>query len=128
MATHRIAVIPGDLRLPDHVTLHGLLLPIRRTFDQYANVRPAILYEGVESPASSVKIPRGNTPTVHGSAPDIAGKGIANPLASILTAAMMLDFLNEKSTASLVNRAVTRVLADRKVRTPDMGAPPRHGK
>ena len=58
---------------------------------------------------------------VHGSAPDIAGKGIANPLASILTAGMMLDFLNEKTAASLINRAVAQVLAERKVRTPDMG-------
>jgi hypothetical protein len=40
----------GHPDIPDHVTLHGLLLPIRRTFDQFANVRPAILYEGVESP------------------------------------------------------------------------------
>jgi len=57
---------------------------------------------------------------VHGSAPDIAGKGIANPLASILTAGMMLDFLNERQAASLINRAVAQVLAERKVRTPDM--------
>src|SRR6266404_6103003 len=40
----------GHPRLPDHVTLNGLLLPIRRAFDQYANVRPAVLYPGVESP------------------------------------------------------------------------------
>src|SRR5580704_16850485 len=40
----------GDPKIPDHITLNGLLLPIRRTFDQFANVRPAILYEGVESP------------------------------------------------------------------------------
>jgi tartrate dehydrogenase/decarboxylase/D-malate dehydrogenase len=58
---------------------------------------------------------------VHGSAPDIAGKRIANPLASLLTAGMMLDFLNEKTAASLINRAVAQVLAERKVRTPDMG-------
>jgi tartrate dehydrogenase/decarboxylase/D-malate dehydrogenase len=58
---------------------------------------------------------------VHGSAPDIAGKGIANPLASILTAGMMLDFLNEKTAADLINRAVAQVLAEGKVRTPDMG-------
>jgi isocitrate/isopropylmalate dehydrogenase len=58
---------------------------------------------------------------VHGSAPDIAGKAIANPLASILTAGMMLDFLNEKPAAGLINRAVGQVLAERKVRTPDMG-------
>ena len=261
----------GDPRLPDHVTLQGLLLPIRRAFDQYVNVRPAILYEGVESPLRGKKpgdidmlVVRENTegeysdiggrvyqggerevvmqgamftrwgteriiryafdlarqrPTktltsitksnaqrhsmvfwdevfrdvakdypdiqttsmlvdaaclnfvlrperfdvvvasnlfgdiltdlsaalvgglglapaanlnpsrqypsmfepVHGSAPDIAGKGIANPLAAILTAAMMLDFLNEKTAASLVNRAVAHVLAEHKMRTPDMG-------
>jgi tartrate dehydrogenase/decarboxylase/D-malate dehydrogenase len=58
---------------------------------------------------------------VHGSAPDIAGKGIANPLASILTAGMMLDFLNEKTAAGIVGRAVAQVLAERKVRTPDLG-------
>lgn len=40
----------GHPDIPDHVTLHGLLLPIRRNFDQYANVRPAVLYEGVTSP------------------------------------------------------------------------------
>jgi tartrate dehydrogenase/decarboxylase / D-malate dehydrogenase len=261
----------GDPRLPDHVTLQGLLLPIRRTFDQYVNVRPAILYEGVESPLRGKQpgdidmlVVRENTegeysdvggrvyqgsgrevvmqgamftrwgterimryafdlarqrPTktltsitksnaqrhsmvfwdevfrdvakdypdiqttsmlvdaaclnfvlrperfdvvvasnlfgdiltdlsaalvgglglapaanlnpsrqypsmfepVHGSAPDIAGKGIANPLAAILTAAMMLDFLNEKTAASLADRAVAHVLAEHKVRTPDMG-------
>jgi tartrate dehydrogenase/decarboxylase / D-malate dehydrogenase len=40
----------GHPKLPDNVTLNGLLLPIRRAFDQYANVRPAILYPGVTSP------------------------------------------------------------------------------
>jgi tartrate dehydrogenase/decarboxylase / D-malate dehydrogenase len=45
----------GHPDIPDHVTLNGLLLPIRRTFDQYANVRPAILYEGVSSPLANRK-------------------------------------------------------------------------
>ncbi len=40
----------GDPRLQDNVTLNGLILPIRRTFQQFANVRPAFLFEGVESP------------------------------------------------------------------------------
>src|SRR5579864_9329714 len=40
----------GHPEIPDHVTLNGLLLPIRRAFDQYANVRPAVLYDGVTSP------------------------------------------------------------------------------
>src|SRR5215207_3891226 len=40
----------GDPRVPDYVTLNGLLLPIRRGFDQYACVRPAVLYPGARSP------------------------------------------------------------------------------
>src|SRR5229473_1906562 len=40
----------GSPDVPDHVTLHGLLLPMRRLFDQYVNVRPAYLYDGVQSP------------------------------------------------------------------------------
>src|SRR5262249_43635480 len=40
----------GHPDIPDHITLHGLLLPIRRGFDQFANVRPARLYPGVSSP------------------------------------------------------------------------------
>lgn len=40
----------GHRDLPDNVTLNGLLLPIRRSFDQYANVRPAVLFDGVASP------------------------------------------------------------------------------
>jgi tartrate dehydrogenase/decarboxylase/D-malate dehydrogenase len=40
----------GHPDIPDHITLNGLLLPIRREFDQYANVRPAILYPGVACP------------------------------------------------------------------------------
>ena len=40
----------GDPRLQDNVTLNGLILPIRRTFQQFANVRPAILFAGVASP------------------------------------------------------------------------------
>jgi 3-isopropylmalate dehydrogenase len=48
----------------------------------------------------------------HGSAPDIAGKGVANPLATILSAAMMLRFsLNQESAAQRIEAAVQRVLA-----------------
>jgi tartrate dehydrogenase/decarboxylase/D-malate dehydrogenase len=58
---------------------------------------------------------------VHGSAPDIAGKGIANPIAAILTAGMMLEFLGEEETADHLKRSVVRQLADRRVRTKDIG-------
>jgi len=260
----------GHPDIPDHITLNGLLLPIRRAFDQYANVRPAVLYHGVASPlanpgAVDLVVVRENTegeyaqvggflyhhqpdevaiqsavfthrgiervvrfafelarrrngkrkvtsitksnaqgfgmvlwdrvfakvaadfpeidtesllvdaaamnfvrrpatfdvvvgsnlfgdilsdlsaaitgsiglaasanldPTrrfpsmfepVHGSAPDIAGRGIVNPLAMILSAAMMLDHLGLTGEAQSIERAVAAVLADGKVRTPDLG-------
>jgi tartrate dehydrogenase/decarboxylase/D-malate dehydrogenase len=262
----------GHPQIPDHTTLNGLLLPIRRAFDQYANVRPAYLYPGVDSPLAGRKggeidfvVVRENTEgeyaqvggfvyqyqssevaiqtavftrrgiervvrfafelavkrnkkkrvtsitksnaqgfgmvlwdrtfqevaanfpevetesllvdaaamslvrrpesfdvivasnlfgdilsdlaagiigsmglaasanldperrfpsmfePVHGSAPDIAGKGVVNPLAAILTAAMMLEHLELSQAAREMEAAVARVLADRKVRTPDLG-------
>lgn len=262
----------GHPDIPDHVTLHGLLLPIRRSFDQFANVRPAVLFEGVESPLKGfppkdidMVVVRENTegeyapvggfvhhhhpdevavqtavftrhgcervirfafelarkrnqknrvtsvtksnaqayglvlwdrmfqkvaadfpdietesllvdaaamnfirrphsfdvvvasnlfgdilsdvsaivtgsiglaasanidPTrrypslfepVHGSAPDIAGKGIANPLAAIVSAGMMLDHLGEAAAARDVDHAVRTVLAKAQTRTPDLG-------
>ena len=57
---------------------------------------------------------------VHGSAPDIAGKGIANPTAAVLSAAMMLDWLGEASAATLIRAGVERALAAGSL-TPDVG-------
>jgi tartrate dehydrogenase/decarboxylase/D-malate dehydrogenase len=262
----------GHPEIPDHTTLNGLLLPIRRAFDQYANVRPAYLYPGVQSPLARPKggdidfvVVRENTEgeyaqvggfvyhhqpeeiaiqtsvftrrgierivrfafdlavkrnrkkkvasitksnaqgfsmvlwdnvfqdvaaqypqietesllvdaaamnfirrpesfdvvvgsnlfadilsdisaiivgsmglaasanldplrrfpsmfePVHGSAPDIAGKGIVNPLAQILSGAMMLEHLGMTEAAAEIERAVAMVLAEGKVRTPDLG-------
>lgn len=262
----------GHPKVPDHVTLNGLLLPIRRAFDQFANIRPAILYPGVSSPLKDVQpgdidmiVVRENTegeyaqvggfvhenhadevaiqtavftrhgtervirfafelsrrrnqkrkvtsitksnaqgfsmvlwdrvfqevaseysdietesllvdaaamnfvrrpqtfdvvvasnlfgdilsdisaivsgsiglaasanvdPTrrfpsmfepVHGSAPDIAGQGIANPLGAILSSAMMLEHLGLSEAANQVHGAVCAVLAEGRVRTPDLG-------
>ena len=262
----------GHPKIPDHVTLNGLLLPIRRTFDQFANVRPAILYKGVESPLKGLQagdvdmvVVRENTEgeysqaggfvhenhaselaiqtavftrhgveriirfafdlarrrnkkrrvasitksnaqgfsmvlwdrafqriaseypeietesllvdaaamnfirrpqsfdvvvasnlfgdilsdvsamvtgsiglaasanldpgkrhpsmfePVHGSAPDIAGKGVANPMAAIFSAGMMLDHLGLPEPAVRIDRAIRSVLADAQIRTPDLG-------
>jgi tartrate dehydrogenase/decarboxylase / D-malate dehydrogenase len=262
----------GDPRIPDHITLNGLLLPIRRAFDQYANVRPAYLYPGVASPLAGKRggeidfvVVRENTEgeyaqvggfvyhlqpeevalqtsvftrrgidrivrfafelavkrdkkkrvtsitksnaqgysmvlwdrafqevaeqfpdvetesllvdaaamnfirrpesfdvvvgsnlfcdilsdisaiiigsmglaasanldplrrypsmfePVHGSAPDIAGKGVVNPLATILSAAMMLDHLGLAEASRQVEAGVAAVLAEGQVRTPDIG-------
>jgi tartrate dehydrogenase/decarboxylase/D-malate dehydrogenase len=262
----------GHPDIPDHVTLNGLLLPVRRSLDLYANVRPAVLYPGVESPLAGKKagdidlvVVRENTegeyaqvggilyhqqpqevaiqsgvftrrgiervvrfafelavrrnkkkrvtsvtksnaqgysmvlwdrvfagvaqefpsveadsslvdaaamnfvrrpesfdvvvasnlfgdilsdlsaivtgsiglapsanldPTrrhpslfepVHGSAQDIAGKGIANPLAAILSGAMLLEHLECVAAACAIEAAVTAVLAEGRMRTPDLG-------
>jgi tartrate dehydrogenase/decarboxylase/D-malate dehydrogenase len=262
----------GHPDIPDHITLNGLLLPIRRTFDQYANIRPAYLYPGVTSPLAGKRggdidmvIVRENTegeyaqvggfvhhnhpgevavqsgvftrhgiervvrfafdlavrrgkkrrvtsvtksnaqgyglvlwdrvfeevaaeypdietesllvdaaamnfirrpesfdvvvasnlfgdilsdisaiiigsiglaasanldPTrrspsmfepVHGSAPDIAGKGIVNPMAAMLSASMMLDHLGQPEAAAAIEGAIASVLKHGVVRTPDLG-------
>jgi tartrate dehydrogenase/decarboxylase/D-malate dehydrogenase len=269
----------GHPRIPDHVTLNGLLLPIRRGFDQFVNVRPAVLYRGVQSPLAlrrgeqiDMMVVRENTegeysqvggfvyheqpeevaiqtsvftrrgtervvryafelarkrnkkkrvtsvtksnaqgygmvlwdrtfaavaseypdietesllvdaaamnfirrpdsfdvvvasnlfgdilsdisailvgsmglapsanidPTrrfpsmfepVHGSAPDIAGKSMANPLAAIFSVAMMLEHLGMLEAAEAVEAAVVAVLAEGKLRTPDLGGMSKTGE
>ena len=58
---------------------------------------------------------------IHGTAWDIAGKNTANPIASILTAKLMLEYLNETEAAQLVENAVTMVLSEGQIRTQDIG-------
>lgn len=58
---------------------------------------------------------------VHGSAPDIAGQGVANPTAILLSAALMLDHLHESKAADKIRRAVQGVLANRRHWTQDLG-------
>lgn len=58
---------------------------------------------------------------VHGSAPDIAGKGIANPMAQIWSAALMLEHLGRKDLHDVILRAIESVLMEKKVLTPDIG-------
>jgi tartrate dehydrogenase/decarboxylase / D-malate dehydrogenase len=58
---------------------------------------------------------------VHGSAPDIAGQGIANPIGQIWSGAMMLDHLGQQSAARAIERAIEKVLAESDLRTRDMG-------
>ena len=58
---------------------------------------------------------------VHGSAPDIAGKGIANPIASIRSSALLLEHLGYMQEASRIYSAVDAVLLENKIMTPDLG-------
>lgn len=73
-----------------------------------ANINPAREYPSMFEP-------------VHGSAPDIAGKGIANPIGQIWSGAMMLDHLGHPEAAIAVERAIETVLESTSLRTPDMG-------
>ncbi len=58
---------------------------------------------------------------IHGSAPDIAGKGVANPIGAIWAAALMLEHLGEAGAGRAMVAAIERVLAEGRVRTPDLG-------
>jgi tartrate dehydrogenase/decarboxylase / D-malate dehydrogenase len=58
---------------------------------------------------------------VHGSAPDIEGRGVANPIAAIWAASMMMEYLGEHGTAARILRALQDVTADGRIRTPDLG-------
>ena len=69
--------------------------------------------------------PEGDFPSmfepVHGSAPDIAGQNISNPIGEIWSAAMMLDHLGEETAAAAIVTAIEDVLRDSDIKTPDMG-------
>ena len=58
---------------------------------------------------------------VHGTAPDIVGKGIANPTALFLASAMMLEYINEKNMADNLRNAIRKTLKNKKDRTTDLG-------
>lgn len=155
----------GAEDIPDDVTLWGLLIPIRREFDQYVNLRPIRVLPGVTSPlagideldmvvvrenvegesnlfgdilsdlAAAVAGSIGVAPSanlnpprrhpsmfepVHGSAPDIAGKGIANPVGQMWAAAMMLDHLGQPAAADALAGAFESALRAG-IRTRDLG-------
>ena len=73
-----------------------------------SNINPERLYPSLFEP-------------VHGSAPDIAGKNVANPVAAIRSAAMMLDFLGESEAAAMIENIVESYLNDQKFLTRDLG-------
>lgn len=73
-----------------------------------ANINPERLYPSMFEP-------------IHGSAPDIAGKGIANPLAAIWSASQMLDFFGRDDWAKRVLESIESLLVQRKTLTPDLG-------
>ena len=73
------------------------------------------------TPGANIGVDGAVFEAVHGSAPDIAGKNLANPIALILSGSLMLDHLGEHAAADRVRRAVRAVLTDGKKLTRDLG-------
>jgi tartrate dehydrogenase/decarboxylase/D-malate dehydrogenase len=92
--------------------------------DILSDLTPALAGSLGIAPSANLN-PEGEFPSmfepVHGSAPDIAGKGIANPIGQIWSGAMMLDHLGCTEAAKTVEGAIEAVLAGGKTRTPDLG-------
>ena len=73
------------------------------------------------APSANIGKTFGYFEPIHGPAWDVAGKGVANPVASILSAKLMLEWLGAIEEAWLIEEAVSEVLKEGKVRTPDLG-------
>ena len=116
----------------DILTAHFVLNPDRFNVVVASNLFGDILSDlgpactGTIGIAPSGNInPDGNFPSlfepVHGSAPDIAGQGIANPIGQIWSGAMMLEHLGEGEAAAAIVQAIEDVLSERTLRTRDLG-------
>lgn len=92
--------------------------------DILSDLGPAVTGTIGIAPSANIN-PEGDFPSmfepVHGSAPDIAGKGIANPIGQIWSGAMMLDHLGHKDAGAAVVAAIEAVIKDGTALTPDMG-------
>lgn len=73
------------------------------------------------APAANIGVDAAIFEAVHGTAPDIVGKGVANPTALMLSAALMLDHIGQREAAERLRRGVYAALADVGARTPDLG-------
>ena len=131
LVSHDYKDVTWDKELVDAMTMRMVMKP--RTIDTVVatNLHADILSDLAAALAGSLGIaPTGNVDPsrknpsmfepIHGSAFDITGKGIANPVASFWTAAMMLEHIGEKPAADLLMRAVEQVCASGLL-TPDLG-------
>ena len=107
-APQTVDVIVGSNLFGDILTDLGAALTGSLGLAPGANVNPERRFPSMFEP-------------IHGSAPDIAGQGIANPVGAVWAGAMMLDHLGEREAHDRVIAAIERVLAEGRVRTPDLG-------
>ena len=124
--------VTWDKMLVDAMTMRMVAKPETLDTIVATNLHADILSDLAAALAGSLGIaptaninPERDTPSmfepIHGSAFDITGKGVANPVATFWTAAMMLDHLGEKKAAARLMKAVERVTADPNLHTPDLG-------
>ncbi len=119
---HAVATEYPDVRTDQY---HIDILTAQNLFgDILSDLGPAVVGSIGIAPSANLN-PEKEFPSmfepVHGSAPDIAGKGIANPIGQIWSGAMMLRHLGASEAADVVENAIAQVLAQSKVRTPDIG-------
>ncbi len=124
--------VTWDKMLVDAMTMRMVLRPATLDTIVATNLHADILSDLAAALAGSLGIaptaninPERDAPSmfepIHGSAFDITGKGIANPVATFWTGAMMLEHLGERAAAARLMRAVERVTADPSLHTPDLG-------
>ena len=124
--------VTWDKMLVDAMTMRMTMRPHTLDTIVATNLHADILSDLAAALAGSLGIaptanlnPERTTPSmfepIHGSAFDITGKGVANPVATFWTGAMMLEHLGEADAAARLMRAVERVTADPNLHTPDLG-------
>jgi tartrate dehydrogenase/decarboxylase/D-malate dehydrogenase len=124
--------IRSDRYHVDALAAQFVLHPDRFDVVVASNLFGDILSDLVPATAGTIAIaasanlnPEGAAPSmfepVHGSAPDIAGKGIANPVGQVWSGALMLSHLGEAEAARCVEHAIERLFAETTARTPDLG-------
>jgi tartrate dehydrogenase/decarboxylase/D-malate dehydrogenase len=124
--------VTWDKMLVDAMTVRMTLNPASLDTIVATNLHADILSDLAAALAGSIGIaptanlnPEGHFPSmfepIHGSAFDITGKGVANPVGTFWSAVMMLDHLGEPDAAARLMRAVERVTADPSLHTPDLG-------
>jgi tartrate dehydrogenase/decarboxylase/D-malate dehydrogenase len=124
--------VTWDKMLVDAMTVRMTLKPESLDTIVATNLHTDILSDLAAALAGSIGVaptanfnPERDTPSmfepIHGSAFDITGKGVANPVATFWTASMMLEHLGEKAAADRLMAAIERVTADPSLHTPDLG-------
>ena len=124
----------GDAYIPDALAKLDFFLRDHRTgdvrhfdprlYDILSDLTAALVGGMGMAPSADIGRDHAVFQPSHGSAPDIAGRGIANPVATVLSAAMMLDWFGtdaERHAAERIRGAVRSVFSDPARRTPDMG-------